>query len=851
MNHRKGFLLPISIQINKISICNKQNLFRALRSYYSKSVKFVTLLLLVLFITVLIPAKTYCQDSIAKKKNIDEWQEIFKLRSKFANGKFGSQYVMGLFDGKFVGPNGRTDNGNRTYTTAYDYLILGDNFLSLLINLGYTAEGVSFISTEQVPSSHPYYLGCIMYYSIVGEKHWVDSVYSTRLGKKVPEENPYYATRHRLKIDSAQVKVELAGIVSKKKSGKKWVTDTLIIPQIEGTGSWKDANNYDMAYEWMDYLFKLNMDSYEINKRQFSKHTPDDLKEIILQRFDTKKYLQQVNKEERFLKWKIKNKEGFEVYDMIHQENGAVMKAGDYEFFRFFGDVYWKEKTKVTSEKNLIWHSAFQYDKDAERGSGGLIDFVVLYYGTRNYIMPTVVPRDLPGFTQFEGVVIYHEGTERATFSNKDDIWINTINGRLVDRNLNEYPSERGILPLNDDGTVDRIYKIYSWKDAKLYWAYIYCGKHAGVRGGKPGKSFVDQVDNFREQYSNGDYWFFNKDVDYTKEVKNKMPSFIQSVKNFVNKIAGIEGKTIPCVRLVLKYPDEKDPKKIKREYKKLTFNEDYTALLEPDGLIIPWEIEETRDSVYNSITQIRLNILGEYVYLQDLEDYLLAHKIPILEVQKFNRKFKKEREKKRSGDNFLVVEGTVETYDMQEYNLLKTEDVKNLLEKVTQDITALDYQMTQTSESIEWQKTKKVNPLELRMEELESSGQTETDEYKRTKALYDVQAANLEQMEQNLLRLENRIQDLRKYEQMCRESYIKDLEKDLIKALDKKSFVNQQIDNLQTELHKMEQEGTETTDIYNQVKQTLLNKDAELKEAQDAENEVRKLIAEQKILVQ
>ena len=96
--------------------------------------------------------------------------------------------------------------------------------------------------------------------------------------------------------------------------------------------------------------------------------------------------------------------------------------------------------------------------------------------------MPSVIPRDLPNFTQFEGVVMYQKGTERGTFSNKDDIWINTINGRLVDRNLNEYPTEKGILPLNDDGTVDRIYKIYSWKDSKLYWAYIYCGKHAGVR---------------------------------------------------------------------------------------------------------------------------------------------------------------------------------------------------------------------------------------------------------------------------------------------------------------------------------------------------------------------------------
>ena len=156
----------------------------------------------------------------------------------------------------------------------------------------------------------------------------------------------------------------------KKKYGKKWETDTLIIPQIEGTGSWKDANNYDLVYEWMDYLFTLHQEDYEISKRQFSKRTPDDLKEIILQRYDTKKYLQQTNKEERFLKWKIKNKDGFEVFDMLNQPNGAVMKAGNYEFFKFFGDVYWKEKTTVANAKNPIWHNAFQYDKDTEKGSG-------------------------------------------------------------------------------------------------------------------------------------------------------------------------------------------------------------------------------------------------------------------------------------------------------------------------------------------------------------------------------------------------------------------------------------------------------------------------------------------------
>ena len=106
--------------------------------------------------------------------------------------------------------------------------------------------------------------------------------------------------------------------------------------------------------------------------------------------------------------------------------------------------------------------------------------------------------------------------------------------------------------------------------------------------------------------------------------------------------------------------------------------------------------------------------------------------------------------------------------------------------------------------------------------------------------------------MDQNLIRIENRTEDLKKFGQMCREFYIKDLEADLLKALDKIVFVNAQIDKfLEKQRLKMEQEGEESSDIYNQVKQSLINKDAELLEAQDAENEIRKLIAEQRSLIQ
>ena len=60
-----------------------------------------------------------------EKKAVDEWKEIFKLRTVFNKNQYGSRYVMGIFDGRFIGPNNEDNFGIRTYTTAYDYLIDG------------------------------------------------------------------------------------------------------------------------------------------------------------------------------------------------------------------------------------------------------------------------------------------------------------------------------------------------------------------------------------------------------------------------------------------------------------------------------------------------------------------------------------------------------------------------------------------------------------------------------------------------------------------------------------------------------------------------------------------------------
>lgn len=56
---------------------------------------------------------------------------------------------------------------------------------------------------------------------------------------------------------------------------------------------------------------------------------------------------------------------------------------------------------------NPTWHNVFQLDKDEECGPDGWIDYILLSYGSKKYIMPTVLPRDLNDFTQFEGIVMY------------------------------------------------------------------------------------------------------------------------------------------------------------------------------------------------------------------------------------------------------------------------------------------------------------------------------------------------------------------------------------------------------------------------------------------------------------
>ncbi len=795
--------------------------------------------LIIILTMATVPMRGFAQDSIPK---IDEWKEIFKLRSKMMKGDCGSNYLIGLFDGRFIGPNKQTDFGLRTYTTAFDYLTLGNTLLTLFVNLGYTADNCKFISTDKMSNMHSYMLGCIEFYAISEEKRWVDSVYSTKLGRKVPADKPFFAKNSHLRIDSAQVEVKLAGIYRKMKSGKETISDTMLLKPIEGTGSWKDANNFDLIYEWMEVIYNNTIDSFNIKRRPFSRYTPEAIQQCILERYDTKKYTDEKKISERDLDCKIKDISGAEIYDMRHFPNGKVFRMGNWEMFRYFYDVYYRDISGGATKKNPVWYNAYQYDDDLERNRKGMIEFIQLSYGAGRYTMPTVVPKNLKEFTQFEGVVIYQKGTERQGHSSNDDIWINTINGRMVDRNLYEYPSEQGILPLNDDGTVDRIYKIFSWKDGKLYWAYIYCGKHAGVRGGKPGKSFVDQVDNFREQYNARDYWHFVSELDYNKDIKERMPAFVKEVKSYVDKASGIAGKTIPSIQFVMKQPGEKKGQEI-ITVKTLNFNTDYTATLEPDGLIIPWKIVQTTDERLVKVNHIQMNVLDEDVYLEDFEDYIKSHEFSNSEIQRFNKRLKKSREMVPLSDSLPV---TTAYYDKQVYDLTNSEDMKALLEKVLLDIAAIDYQIPEMSAAVEWQRTKKVDAQETKIREMEANGKAGTQDYNNAIAEFDLQQEKLESMEQKLLNLEAKKEQLLSLKQNYRTNYLNSLQENLQTMQTRISFINDQIANLELERKTLEREGKTGTDAYELIQQSLKNKESELQEVKDKEIELQKTIAEQ-----
>jgi len=810
-------------------------------------------------------------DNKDEKIVIDEWKEIFKLRSAFASNKYGSRYVLGVFDGRFIGPNNEDNYGLRTYTTAYDYLILGNSFLSILINLGFTADKINFLPAKSIANHHSYTLGCIAHYAITEDKYRVDSVFNATIGKNVAVDKPYTSTIPRLGIDSGYVVADLAGFYIRQKVDKKTIYDTVVLPQVEGTGSWKDANNFDLAYEWLETFYLQYCDSIDISTRQFSKNTPPEIQQCILQRFNTKKYLKKNNLTEDKITYRLRDNYKNDIYDIVHQPNEKILRLGNYELFKYFNDVYWRDLNETTvmkgrgrneagepvsysyvwkpgDSKNPVWHNAFQYDKDMEKNPGtGLINYVMLPYGTKDRNMPTVVPNDLKPFSQFEGVVIWKEGCEKQTYSNKDDIRINTLNGRMINQGFFAYPCEKGIMPLNDDGSVDGIYKIYVWKDDKEYWAYIYCGKHAAVRGGKPGKSFVSQVESFRKNYDFSDYWYFYKNLDFKKDVAGNMNEIIGKLQSLERHESGIAGKTklkidIPITRV----PDSKKPNKTVTDYYYILLNNDKTGTLYPQKLNFTWKIETYDDYKNNMLVKKRsviIDIAGKEIPLEEFDEFVKTADYSASEVKKVNKEFTNELE---SMKNTEPAENLNEIYNNNLYNLGNSDETSKLIDIIKEDLAAVRYEIPKAEKTLtSWQdaNSEKMNELKKTLDELEKDKKTKKDTYIKTKEEFE----KLKQIEDKKVfqynKLMNRENVLVELLKKCNERLDVDLDNDLAVIQSKISFLTSERNKYEQQLKQLKADGKSGTEYYQQLENSINNKKQELAEAEDKKSSLQKLI--------
>lgn len=835
--------------------------------------KTIPVILLISFL-LMIPIIASTQNNDTEKKEFNEWKEVFKLRHNFGKNKFGSRYVLGLFDGRFIGPNNEDNYGIRTYTTAYDYLLFGNSMLSYLASFGFKSDNIIYLPSKVSINHHPFYLGCIWHYSISEIKFTVDSSYNSTIGKNVAVDKPYKSTIPKLKIDSSQVKVELAGFCKKRKLNNKTVYDTLFLPQIEGTGSWKDANNFDMIYEWFETFFLNYADKYDISNRTFSKKTPKTIQQCILQRFNTRKYLDENQLTEDQLNCRLTDLYKNDIFDILHQPNEKIIRIGNYEMFRYFNDVYWRDinetviiKGKRINEngqpvtyayvwkpgdkKNPVWHNAFQYDKDIETNpESGLVNFIMIPYGTKGRNMPTVIPNNYPAFSQFEGVVLWQEGCEKQGYSNNDDLWINTLNGRMIDRGFYCYPYEVGILPLNDDGTVDGIYKIYVWKDDKAYWAYIYCGKHAGVRGGKPGKSFVDQVDSFRKSYDFSDYWYFYKEVDFKKDVVDNMPVFINSLENLMNRVVGIGGKTIPKIHVPIVHPDEKNPKKSRTDNYYVFLNGDNTGTLYPEKLNFVWNIEQFDD--YNKNNElirkksVLVNLAGKNIVLEDVDGFLKSNKFTSGEVRKANEQFVIYQQNSRKKTTVINLN---EVYNNRIFNLANSEETLKLIDIIKEDIQAVEYELPKAEKSLtDWQDENqiKLDELKRKLKEYEDNKKTKKDFYKLTKEEHDKLQMALDKKLFRYNKLSSRESMLQELLLKCYERLDVNLKNDLEVIQSKIRFLKAEKIKYENQLKQLKAEGKTNTDNYFQVTGSIDNKKQELFEAEEKMQKIQEMIEKQ-----
>ncbi|MEI7919370.1 MAG: hypothetical protein WCH65_04120 [bacterium] len=99
----------------------------------------------------------------------------------------------------------------------------------------------------------------------------------------------------------------------------------------------------------MEHIYDDNKDRYDITKRQFSSKIPPKLKSYIISNYDRKKLIKEKKDKgegtgivyrDTLIVEKAAFNEVAELIDIINQPNLKTFSLGDYQFFRYFTDIY-------------------------------------------------------------------------------------------------------------------------------------------------------------------------------------------------------------------------------------------------------------------------------------------------------------------------------------------------------------------------------------------------------------------------------------------------------------------------------------------------------------------------------
>lgn len=739
-----------------------------------------------------IPIKEMSKDTLEKKEVINERAEINKLRQSFKKWPYGSEHFIWMLWGKFVGEHGKTVVNGRSLTSAYDYLVLDNTLLALLVNLWYTEDNIKFVSTKKLPHRQPYKLWYTTYEENKKKEVVSDSAYSQIQKKNVAIKKSVVTNYTMYTIDSSKtVDVALGGVKYTKKEGKNRISTFVEMPQLENPGKGTDANNFDLAYETMEYFYEKNKDKYDISKRQFSSKIPPALKEYIIANFNKQKILKErkakgegiaiVNNDTLLVDNNIYHNAEY-LLDIMNKPNNQIFSFWNYQFFRYFTDIYRRDMRYDQPGINPVWHNAFQNDNDSEKQKDGLIDFLVLHYGVKNYIMPTLVPKQSPGYTKLDGLISYD-----TRWASKESMRTMVLNGRIIETNRYEIPADEWLFTLFREGTVDRMYKIYSTKDQKTFWMYVYCWAQSSVRWWSQGKLLPDKAIELKNKLVTTEDWKIADNTSFWY-YKNNKDLYINKLEAHIRWASEFDKKVIPNLIIPVTIRNPNKPKKSKIVNKRLRFIDAKTAMIYPDSLIVGWHITKEYVDKWRSkqnLQDIEINFLWTKVLLDSLPGVLAGNILSPGTIQSNNEQFieiKKEEESREANKPIakaVTEEKTVinELYNNHIYNLSDVNDNKSILYEITNDIANLEYTIKAIQEIITAQKTKKLLKVQTEMGELETQSATASKRYADLKKQQETILASIQANEQQLFDTKKERAKLYKLQQKYYMTYIESLE--------------------------------------------------------------------------